>query len=374
MKRRGEMTKTLLILGGGILLVVFAPADPVLAQGCVVEPPGALGRWSADLVSGTIAVDVVGGHNGTMVGGVGIVPGKVGNAFSFDGLDDYIEVADSPVWDLKDFTVAAWIKTSAAGDFHRIISHQDDPSSNHWGMRLAGSFLGIHSSLDGIGTFTAGPAINDGEFHHVAAVRDTAAGKWFLYVDGVQFVGPSARNATFSIAEKLQIGRYVFGEELWHGVLDEVVIYGRALSASEIQALHNFKRIPFATLAPKVTILLGSGTNDDTFDLTATFTLGATSGSISPVTEDVTLQVGAFSTVIPAGSFHASKGQRRFEFDGVIGGVTLEVLITPSGRAGYKLSAKGGGANLAGSTAPLNVGLTICNDGNTVSLPVITAK
>jgi hypothetical protein len=52
MKRRGEMTKTLLILGGVILLLVFAPADPVLAQGCVVEPPGALGRWSADLVSG----------------------------------------------------------------------------------------------------------------------------------------------------------------------------------------------------------------------------------------------------------------------------------------------------------------------------------
>ena len=119
---------------------------------------------------------------------------------------------------------------------------------------------------------------------------------------------------------------------------------------------------------------MGSGTNDDTFDLTATFTLGATSDSIFPLTEDVTLQVGAFSTVIPAGSFKASKGQGRFEFEGVIDGVTLEVLITRSGRAGYKLSAKGEGANLAGSPLPLNVGLTICNDGNTVSLPVITAK
>jgi hypothetical protein len=372
MKRRSEMTQTL--LGGVILLLVFAPADPVLAQGCVVEAPAALSRWSADQVSGTIAVDVVGGHNGTMVGGVGIVPGMIGNAFSLDGLDDYIEVADSPVWDLKDFTVAAWIRTSAANGFHRIISHQDNPTLNHWGMRLAGPLLDIHSSLDGIGSFSAGPAINDGEFHHVAAARDTAAGKWFLYVDGVQFVGPSATNATFNIAEKLQIGRYVFGGELWQGVLDEVAIYGRALSASEIQAVKNFRLIPFATLAPKVTILLGSGTNDDTFDLTATFTLGATSDSIFPLTEDVKLQVGAFSTVIPAGSFQAHNGQGRFEFDGVIGGVTLEVLITPSGRAGYKLSAKGEGANLAGSTLPLQVGLTICNDGNTVSLPDITAK
>jgi hypothetical protein len=65
----------------------------VLAQNCVA-PPAALSRWSADLVSGTTAFDTVGGHNGTMVGGVGIVPGMVGNAFSFDGVDDYLEVAD----------------------------------------------------------------------------------------------------------------------------------------------------------------------------------------------------------------------------------------------------------------------------------------
>jgi hypothetical protein len=119
---------------------------------------------------------------------------------------------------LKDFTVTAWIKTSAAGDLHRIISHQDDPS-----MRQEGVFLGIHSSLDGIGLFHAGPAINDGAFHHVAAVRDTAAGHWFLYVDGIQFVGPSVTNATFNIAEKLQIGRYVGGSEFWQGVLVQMI-------------------------------------------------------------------------------------------------------------------------------------------------------
>jgi concanavalin A-like lectin/glucanase superfamily protein len=372
MKRASEVTKAL--FGGVVvLLLVFAPAGPGLAQTCV-ESPVALSRRSADSVSGTTAFDTVGGHDGTMVGGVGIVPGMVGNAFSFDGVDDYIEVADSPAWDLKDFTVAAWIKTSAVSlDFRRIISHQET-FGNHWGMRQEGAFLGIHSSLDGIGVFHAGPAINDGEFHHVAAVRDTAAGHWFLYVDGVQFVGPSATNATFNIAEKLQIGRYVGGSEFWQGVLDEVAIYRRALSASEIQAIKNFSTpISFATFAPKVKILLGSGTNDDTFDLSATFTLGATSDLIFPLTEDVVLRVGVFSTVIPAGSFRAD-GQGRFSFDGVVGGVTLEVLITPSGRATYRLSAKGEGANLAGSALPLSVGLTICNDGGTVSLGDISAK
>jgi hypothetical protein len=240
-------------------------------------------------------------------------------------------------------------------------------------MRQEGAFLGIHSSLDGIGLFHAGPAINDGAFHHVAAVRDTAAGHWFLYVDGVQFVGPSATNATFNIAEKLQIGRYVFGSELWQGVLDEVAIYSRALSASEIQAIKNFNPVPFATFDPTVRILLGSGTNDDTFNLTATFTLGATRDSIFPLTEDVVLQVGVFSIVIPAGSFQADR-QGRFTFDGVIGGVTLEVLIMPVGRASFKLSARGEGANLAGSALPLDLGLTVCNNGSTVSLTDISAK
>lgn len=355
-----------------VLLLVFASADPALSQTCPEPPAGALSRWSADSVSGTTAFDVVGGNNGTMVGGVEIVPGMVGNAFSFDGADDYIEVADSPGWDLKDFTVEAWIKTSAGGGFYnRIISHQD--SSNHWGMRLAGGVLDIHSSLDNIGTASAGPAINDGQFHHVAAVRDTAAGNWFLYVDGVQFVGPRVTNATFNIAEKLQIGRYVGGSEFWQGVLDEVAIYNRALSASEIQAV-NRTALPFASFAPSVKILLGSGTNDDTFNLTATFTLGATSDLIFPLSENVRLLVGVFSTVIPAGSFRVDR-QGRFNFDGIIEGVTVRALITPLlGGMSFKLVAKVEGANLAGSALPLDVGLTICNDGNTVSLADIAAK
>lgn len=138
---------------------------------------------------------------------------------------------------------------------------------------------------------------------------------------------------------------------------------------------HFSPRFPFATFAPSVKILLGPGINDDTFDMTATFTLGTGSDGIGPLAEDVRLQIGVFSARIPAGSFRLDR-LGRFSFDGVIGGVTLKVLITPldGGGQNFKLNAKGLGANLAGAALPLDVGLTIGNDGNMVSLADIAAK
>ena len=59
--------------------------------------------------------------------------------------------------------------------------------------------------------------------------------------------------------------------------------------------------------------------------MTAIFTLGTSSNGVAPLTEAVTVQVGTFSTTIPAGSFTLKKG--RFTFEGVINGVRLEAVL-----------------------------------------------
>ena len=135
---------------------------------------------------------------------------------------------------------------------------------------------------------------------------------------------------------------------------------------------------PFATLTAKAEIELGPLANDDEFKVKATFTLGAGSDGINPITEDVSLQVGTFSTTIPASSFklHPEKSGKKgkhvkpnkWTFEGVIDGVELEAKITDLGGGSFEFKAEGEGANLAGTTNPVEVGIVIGNDGGSTTV------
>ena len=66
--------------------------------------------WDADSVSGTTAKDIQDGNDGTMGNGITTASGKVGNAFSLDGVDDYVLIGNPANLRLQDFTIDAWIK------------------------------------------------------------------------------------------------------------------------------------------------------------------------------------------------------------------------------------------------------------------------
>ena len=108
----------------------------------------------------------------------------------------------------------------------------------------------------------------------------------------------------------------------------------------------------------------------DEFDMKATFTLGSGSNGIAPLTEAVTIQVGPFTTTIPAGSFKQHKG--RFVFEGVIHGVHLEAVLRSLILGNdYEFRVEGKGANLTGTRNPVTVSLTIGDDSGSKA---ITAK
>jgi DNA-binding beta-propeller fold protein YncE len=100
------------------------------------------------------------------------------------------------------------------------------------------------------------------------------------------------------------------------------------------------------------------------FDLKESFTLGANSDGIDPLTEKVTLQIRAFSAMIPAGSF--KKTLEGYAFDGVIDGKHLMIQIVPLGNKIFTLNAVSRDAALTGRTNPVTVVLTIgINSGTT---------
>jgi hypothetical protein len=119
--------------------------------------------------------------------------------------------------------------------------------------------------------------------------------------------------------------------------------------------------VGFAGLAVKAAIEGGE------FELKAAFTLGAASNGINPLHEAVRLEVGAFSTIIPAGSFKSGE-KGRVRFQGVINGVKLEVVIRSLGGGRFELEVEGARAHLAGTVYPVTVRLTIGDDGGSATV------
>ena len=120
---------------------------------------------------------------------------------------------------------------------------------------------------------------------------------------------------------------------------------------------------PFASFTGKLDVTVSTGS----FDLNSSFTLGAGSNGINPVTEDVTLQIGPYSVTIPAGSF-TKNNKGSYVFAGTVGGVAVEFRINPVGGNSYTLQAEGSGANLTGISNPVTVTLTIGDDAGSTQI------
>lgn len=211
-----------------------------------VPAPGLVSWYRAE----DNVIDSAYGHNGTLVNGTTFAAGKVGQALSFDGLDDEVRVphvaGHNPG---NQITIEAWVRPNSSGHGRPIM--QKRSPSNVGGF----SFETTHSSIAGEpanglqfviwrGDFatittlrTPADSLIIGQWQHVAATYD--GGVMRIFVNGVEvatrddlagFLAPTT--------EPLVIGRNVvipsFG---WDGLIDEPSLYNRALSAAEIQAI-----------------------------------------------------------------------------------------------------------------------------------------
>lgn len=221
-----------------------------------VSPTGALtsglvGYWTfdgADTTS-TTATDRSGSSNtGTLTGGPTVTTGKLGQALSFDGTDDYVSVSDATSLDLTTaITVSAWVygRSWANSEANFILAKIDFSAGEHRSYqfqvetdgKLRFRFLEQASSD---GSATAPAALDTNRWYYVTATYDRSNIK--LYVDGALVNTTAETEALIPNNNQLSIGRAVrdndtdFGE--WDGSLDEVRVYNRALSAAEIQSLY----------------------------------------------------------------------------------------------------------------------------------------
>ncbi len=192
------------------------------------------------------AQDSAGGHHGTMQNGAGFGVGIAGQAFALNGGSQYVSVPDDPDWHFGDspFTVAIWANftTIKQGSLNSVpnafVAHDDGSGNfNKWIFFCDGQGnLCFHINGPGsafiIPTSTFAPST--GDWHHYAVTRTGST--YSFYVDGVSLGTGTSSLPVPDATVPMTIGQ-AENVGFFHGLLDDLQIYHRALSCSEIQAL-----------------------------------------------------------------------------------------------------------------------------------------
>jgi len=217
--------------------------------GCFDLPPDAEAWWPLDETAGTTASDIVNGHDGTYSGS-GLpptpAPGKVAGSLSFNGADDYVEAPDHPGLDFDattDLTIDAWILTTS-GLREPIVNKKVVPFNAPGYTFFVGSGVLGFEMADGTATIVCngGGGLNDGGWHFVAVTldRDDPLGLK-LYIDALPptTCNPTAVGSMVN-AEPFLIGARpspLPGAMWWQGRLDEIEVFRRALTPTEIHEI-----------------------------------------------------------------------------------------------------------------------------------------
>jgi hypothetical protein len=122
MMRSSRMSKLFFHLGG-VVLLTCALMSTASAQTCVQTPRGLVSWWPGD----GNAQDIIGPNDGTLQGGATFAPGMVGQAFSLDGVDDYVRVPNHPSLNpASALTIEAWINSTSTVGARDIVAKWND--------------------------------------------------------------------------------------------------------------------------------------------------------------------------------------------------------------------------------------------------------
>jgi Concanavalin A-like lectin/glucanases superfamily/Viral BACON domain len=200
---------------------------------------GLVGAWGFNETSGSTTADSSGkGNTGTITGATRTTAGKFGGALSFTGTGRWVTVADSASLHLTTgLTIEGWVNPTANGTgAWRTMAVKETANGLAWALYPFGDggFPSAHafttSELWARGTTL--PALN--AWTHVAGTYDGANIR--LYVNGTLAATRAQTGSLVVSTQPLRFGGNALWAEWFQGSLDEIRVYNRPLSASEIQS------------------------------------------------------------------------------------------------------------------------------------------
>jgi hypothetical protein len=226
--------------GAGSVTSVPANLSIGAAPLCQAPPAGLVGWWKGD----GNANNSVGGNNGSMQNGVSLPAGEVGQAFGFNGINQFVQIQDAPALNPTNaLTIETWVYVSGNPNTDvAVVAAKQNPNviqyqllTHYTGNRLV--FRPIISVPSGLAYFDGNAALQFNTWYHVAMTYDGASLR--LYVNGTLDGGVAASGPIVATGQALYFGGLGTGPWFFNGRVDEVSLYSRALSVSEIQAIYN---------------------------------------------------------------------------------------------------------------------------------------
>ena len=206
---------------------------------------GLVGWWKFDEGSGTIAYDSsVNGNDGSLINGPTWTTGKIGGALIFDGVNDFVDMGNSQELNLvNSVTISVWFISNKKDALQWILGKNRDINGGyHLLLDTNNYFQGKVNAAQGKSQATSAEQFQvNSEWIHAIFSYDAQSGGQ-LFRNGVIHGSNSQANGSIISGEvtNLNVGRHEYnGIYRFQGLIDDVRIYDRALSAEEVQALYN---------------------------------------------------------------------------------------------------------------------------------------
>jgi hypothetical protein len=211
---------------------------------CSLFADSVAGFYSGDGVLG----DVIGGADLTAVGNVRFGPGRVGQAFILDGMSGYLAAPSTLHYKFgyRDSSVGLYVKFASVDEEMTILDRTESASAAH--IQLSKSKEGQFQiefvttrggPLELVSKTTA--VVN--QWYHLCITKSDD--ELAFYVNGVledrKPIGDERAAGTSTAAPSLYLGATKDGLHLFHGKLDEVLFYNRALTADEVRRLYELR-------------------------------------------------------------------------------------------------------------------------------------
>ena len=205
---------------------------------------GPVGAWGFDERSGRTALDGSGsGNRGTLSGPVR-TRGRFGGGLAFDGRRDWVSVPDSPSLDLTTgMTLEAWVRPARVGGAWRTVLVKERGTRLAYGL-YAGPRPSGHVYTSAERALRGRSALRRNRWSHLAMTWDGKVIR--AYVDGRRVAGHALAGTAQRSSGPLRIGGNGIWPEWFAGVIDEVRVYDRALTAAEIARDRNARITPGA--------------------------------------------------------------------------------------------------------------------------------
>ncbi len=187
-------------------------------------------------------------NNGILYTGEGAtsksIAGRYGNAITFDGTNDYISVLPDTSLDINNYlSLCAWVKLNSKNIDQKIIARVSR-NPDFWGYQLdifsdnkLEMITGGTTRWNTTRGVSGGTSLDTGTWYYVTGIFDGVRNK--TYINGVLDRNNNISYGLSSLSQILNIGKSTEGTGYYfNGIIDEVAIWNRALSESEIKEIY----------------------------------------------------------------------------------------------------------------------------------------